>query len=350
MWNVRLKERAQELCRWIPLQMWHTVCGVDLVVPVWHIVKDVPVPHASHLYQFRTTEEFEADLEFFLRRYTPVTEADLLAHVNGAGELPKRSVLFTFDDGFRECYDVIAPLLYAKGLPGIFFLTTAALDNCHLCDPQKKSILIGALSNVGDAGVLEEVARTLSVAGVSGSGCTASRIRDVSCHQRSVLDELGRMLGFDFAAYLRSARPYLTCEEVEWLLARGFNVGGHSVDHPRYPELSVEEQVAQTRESIHWLSKRFGVNCRSFAFPYGDVGMSEQCVQRMRNELGVDLWFGMGGVSAERGGGRLTRMTTEGTDRSAAQAVALDLARCFVRSRSRSQRQRAAAGGWHRES
>jgi peptidoglycan/xylan/chitin deacetylase (PgdA/CDA1 family) len=323
------------ICASIPFHVWQMICEVDLVIPYWHVVSDDELPHVSGLYRFRNIRQFKADLEFFLRHYSPVTEQDVISHLYGIRALPQRCVLFTFDDGFREIYDVVAPLLFAKGAQATFFLITSAIDNQHLCYPQKKSLIIGALGQNQSAATLKEAARTLSVAGVPTSLNLGSRIRAVSYRQRDVLDDLGGIFQCDFQGYLASHRPYMSAEQVKALLHQGFSVGAHSVDHPLYAELSMNEQLTQTRESMHWISERFQIKCQSLAFPYRDDGVSLDFFRTVFMEAELKVSFGVGGLIPHACPYNLPRFTTEHSDLPADAVLSRQFVRSLIRRRSR---------------
>ena len=113
---------------WIPMEWVRPLSGVALVVPFYHMVSEVHVPHVSNLYRFRTIAEFKADVEFFTRHFEPVTLQDIVDALNGNRTLPRSCFHLTFDDGFREMHDIVAPILQRAGVPATFFLTTAFLD------------------------------------------------------------------------------------------------------------------------------------------------------------------------------------------------------------------------------
>jgi hypothetical protein len=77
---------------WIPMQWVRRLSGVALVVPFYHMVSDVYVPHVSNLYRFRTVAEFKADLEFFTRQFEPVALGDIVDALNGTRKLPRSCV------------------------------------------------------------------------------------------------------------------------------------------------------------------------------------------------------------------------------------------------------------------
>jgi peptidoglycan/xylan/chitin deacetylase (PgdA/CDA1 family) len=313
-----------------PLDMWHRLVEVELLIPYYHVVSDHELAHVSGIYKFRSIRQFKADVEFFLRFYAPVSLQDVIGHLDGARPLPKRCFLLTFDDGFREIYDVIAPILYARGIPAAFFLTTSVVDNRDLIYPQKKSLLIRALALLEDSPAKREVSQKLSNAGVKGPDLP-SGIRSISFRQRHVLDELGPLLGCDFAAYAASARPYLTSEQTRDLMRKGFAIGAHSVDHPLYSELSLEEQLVQTRESLSWLSGCYQFDCQAFAFPYNDAGISLDFFQKCFGDGRLKVSFGTGGMFRHLFPRNLERFSMERTDMPAAQVLARQFGKAFFR-------------------
>lgn len=303
---------------------------VELVIPHWHVVSDQELAHVSGLYKFRSIPQFKADLEFFLRYYTPVSLQDIIRHLDGNGRLPKRSFLLTFDDGFREIYDVVAPILYAQGVPAVFFLITSTIDNHELCYPHKKSLLIHALTALGDSPVKQNVSRILLNAGLTGPDIP-SLIRNIYFRQRHVLDELETVIECDFAAYVSSVQPYLTSEQVRDLMKRGFDIGAHSVDHPLYSELSLADQMLQTLNSLSWLSDRYQYKCQAFAFPYKDDGIPPAFFQKAFSDGRLKVSFGIGGLHSHVFPRNLARFSMERTDLPAAQILGRQFGRTLLR-------------------
>jgi peptidoglycan/xylan/chitin deacetylase (PgdA/CDA1 family) len=56
--------------------------------------------------------------------YEAVSLAELLAHMDGRGRLPARSIVITFDDGYRDNAEYAGPILEAAGWQATIFLVT----------------------------------------------------------------------------------------------------------------------------------------------------------------------------------------------------------------------------------
>jgi peptidoglycan/xylan/chitin deacetylase (PgdA/CDA1 family) len=330
MFKTLKKLWGPKICSWIPLDFWHWLLGVELLLPYYHVVSDQELPHISGRSKFRSVRQFKADVEFFLRHYTPVSLKDIIDHLGGSARLPKRCFLLTFDDGFREVYDVVAPILYAQGVPAVFFLTTSVIDNRELCYLEKKSLLIRNLALLGNSQVKQRVSQLLANSGVNGLDLR-ERILNITYHQRHVIEELGSVLECDFAAYTASVQPYLTSGQIRALMKMGFDIGAHSIDHPLFSELCLEEQLIQTLESIRYLSTHFQYECQTFAFPFSDAGVSQEFFQRVFADRRIKVSFGTHGMHRHFFPRNLERFTMEEPNFEAAQIMAREFCTNLLR-------------------
>jgi peptidoglycan/xylan/chitin deacetylase (PgdA/CDA1 family) len=253
------------------------VSAGGVVAPCYHIVTDGSPAHVRHLYQWRSVQAFQRDLDYLLKHFRPLSLKEICSHTASGSPIPERSLFLSFDDGFREMSEIVAPVCRRKGIPATFFLTTGFLDNKMLGFRHKASLLIDACRNRGSA-VTQAVATALSrvLERPAGSPAGVRRLLlSVGYRQRHVLDECAALLEVDFDEYLRTSQPYLTQDHVRSLLADGFSIGGHSIDHPRYADLTLDEQLDQTQGCMEELERRFGLPDKAFAFPFVSDGVPE---------------------------------------------------------------------------
>ena len=305
----------------LPVDLLHRMGSGGVLLPYYHLVTDAPAPHVENLYRFRNVREFTTDLDFFLRHFQPICLSDLLDSLDGKATLPARPFLLTFDDGFREMHDIVAPILVAKGVPAVFFLNSAMHDNRELCVHQKISLIVDAGRRLGDRFPTAWVREQLRSIGIDRMDIAAG-IRAIPWAERELADRIGEKCGLDFADFLLKARPYLDTAQTKSLLAQGFAIGGHSIDHPLYSELSLEEQLRQTRESIEFLDQRFGLARKAFAFPHMDRGVSRAFFQTVLGDGMLEVTFGTGGPAQDTFPRSLQRFTMEKTSLLARGTIA----------------------------
>jgi peptidoglycan/xylan/chitin deacetylase (PgdA/CDA1 family) len=302
-----------------------------LVVVYYHLVNDRDVPHVSCLYKYKNTRQFVSDLEFLIRYFAPIDLPDVIRWSKGSGSLPPNRFLLTFDDGFRECFDVIAPILLAKGIPATFFITSAFLDNRALCYQHKASLLVNAIRKGISAKARGQIKGILVEIGICSSELTEG-VLQIDYRRKEALDQIGEVLQVDFHAYLKDQQPYLNSSQVSELLDKGFAIGAHSIDHPYYSTLSLDEQLEQTLVSTSCIRKSFGLNYGAFAFPHHDDAVSHEFFDKVDESGLVDITFGTNGMLD---GGRRThkqRVNLENPLATAEATIAWQYARKIYRN------------------
>jgi peptidoglycan/xylan/chitin deacetylase (PgdA/CDA1 family) len=310
----------------MPIPLVPAILGNPLVIPYYHMVTDEAVPHVKHLYKYRTIRQFTQDLDFFLAHYEPVTLDDLLRHLDGNRSLPKRSFLLTFDDGFREMHDVVAPILKAKGVPATFFLTTGFIDNVDMAHHCKFSLLVEHLAQISSPNIKAGMQQILAENRVVQNSIE-SQLLSIRYAQRHLATEIARVCEYDFGQYLAARQPYLNSDQIRSLLKQGFSIGAHSVDHPLYADLSLKEQTRQTVESIRFLVNHFEFDHRVFAFPHSDAGVGEEFFKEMRDKRLLEISFGTAGMRRHFFQWNLERFSMENSSLAAAQIVRMNYLR-----------------------
>lgn len=312
----------------LPVKWMRQLSGVALVVPYYHIVSDEFVPHVSHLYRFRTIAEFTADLEFFMRHFAPVTLNDIVEALNGRRTLPRFCFHLTFDDGFRETHDVVAPILKRIGAPATFFLNTAFLDGGGLQHHNALSVLVDRLQSHQSVATLRYVDSILPAA-KTNSATLQARLRSIHFTQEALLQSLAEILEVDLDKYVRKRRPYLSSEQIGRLLSWGFSIGSHGHEHPLYADLTLPQQLSQTRVSTQLLETQFGLNPKAFAFPHTDKGVDGAFFSAVFSEPLLDVAFGTAGLVPHFHPRNIERVCMEGTHAPAAEILKRQYARAM---------------------
>ncbi len=229
-------------------------------------------------------------LGWLAARYETCTVAD------GVERLRSRSggrslVALSMDDGYRDNYEVLAPLLAEMGIPATIYLETRPLDERR---PNWNHKLFWLLSRmpVGELvrryGELCREPAGLEGALGGGEGKAAYLFKralkyEVDRDDRDrTLDLLFRELGGEEEALCRAL--HLSWEQARELAELGFEMGGHTRSHPVLARLDADELDREIAESTASLRRELGERAlRSFAYPYGrrwDV--SEEAVERVR--------------------------------------------------------------------
>jgi peptidoglycan/xylan/chitin deacetylase (PgdA/CDA1 family) len=80
------------------------------------------------------------------------------------------------------------------------------------------------------------------------------------------------LIAEDFAGQAPSAGrafPVVTADEVNQLLRAGWQIGSHTITHPKLSESSDEQVEYEVSDSKRILEDRFGIAVKTFAYPFG---------------------------------------------------------------------------------
>ncbi|MCL2650008.1 MAG: polysaccharide deacetylase family protein [Candidatus Azobacteroides sp.] len=261
----------------------------------YHTVSDEYLPHISPLYRFKNAKEFEQDLNFLLKHFQPITIDDVLFHSQNKKRIEKPAFHLSFDDGLREIYDVVMPILRQKGVPATVFINSNFVDNRDLFFRYKAALIADKNKSI------------------------KSDVLKIKYPGRKYLDDLAQTLNIDFCDFLQKQQPYLSTEQLQTLQKNGFTIGAHSESHPNYNLISEKEQIEQTVNSCAFVKQNFAIKKSFFAFPFGAEGISNSFFEKIYND--VDLTFGISGINTTHNGKHIDRIDMETYGKNAQECI-----------------------------
>ena len=253
-----------------------------IFLPFYHTVSNKNLNYIKN-YPYRNEKEFERELDYILKYFTPVSLDDLRTDPNPG----KKVFHLSFDDGLRECAEVIAPILVRKGIPATFFVNTGFVDNKNLFHRYKASLILTQLQHSPDS---------QAELFLSKKGLNRENILKANFHQSDILDEAAEMMELDFADFLENEKPYLSTKEIKKLHKNGFSIGGHGHDHAEFRTLKPKEQRRQVEKSMEWLDKHIQPKIKAFSFPFTDDAVSEKLLKKLKKDEVCDITCGTAGV------------------------------------------------------
>jgi peptidoglycan/xylan/chitin deacetylase (PgdA/CDA1 family) len=239
------------------------------------------------------------------------------AEVIGPGEVPAalraglgRRVLITFDDGYRDNYELAFPLLRRHGLTAAFFLASGFLDSPraawwdeiawmvrHAADEARGAAAL--LTGGGSYAAAAPAAANLLPDGIAPAADREATIAALVARYKALPDGEGELFLEQLAAALGSGRCgageveelWMTWEMARKLHAAGMSIGGHTVTHPILARLPPERQREEIDGCARRLREEVGVALRWFAYPVGSRDAFTPLTQGLLREHGVELAF-----------------------------------------------------------
>jgi len=210
--------------------------------------------------------EFEEQMALIASRYRPLSLEELLAVRRGEAELPLRSVLVTFDDGYRDFAAEAWPILQRQGVPAVLFVPTAYPGSASGFWWDR---LFSALTTPASTRAIDTPVGELHLDSSSNRLGAYRRLRDVVKslpHEEAMtlVDDICRALG---APPVGSA--VLGWSELRQLQAEGVSLAPHSRTHPLLDRLSIDAARKEIVGSVEDLTREVGPVPRVFAYPAG---------------------------------------------------------------------------------
>ena len=272
---------SQQISRLFPVRSLFKLT-TPVFLPFYHVVSNQNLPHIQN-YHYRNTAQFEKELDFYLKHFTPVPLEYLIEHPHSKEKIFHLS----FDDGLKECTEIIAPLLLKKGIPATFFVNTDFVGNKTLFHKYKASLILAELKKIPPTQAKEILKE---------AGFANKNILQNSILQTPVLDKIAQLLSIDFENFLKTEKPYVTKEQLLKLKDDVFYIGAHSCNHPEFWKISPAEQLKQVQKSMEWINKIIQPKIKTFAFPFTDDGVSASVMEAIKRRNICDITFGTAGL------------------------------------------------------
>jgi peptidoglycan/xylan/chitin deacetylase (PgdA/CDA1 family) len=249
---------------------------------MYHYVRPAPadLPYFRYLHR----DDFAAQLDALAQQYDIITAAAFLEILSGA-VVPEESVLLTFDDGLRDHYDHVLPILEDRRLTGLFFVLADPPSDGRMFDVHAVHHLLGRHGGPAVLSALEEMLVPAMIDDSKKALFDRSVYRNqtndsstqavkkilnyfVSEEQRGVL--IARVQSALGSAATAGTNLYLSEAQLRDMHRRGHLVASHGATHRVLRTLSESEQRDEISHSFRWLDGVLGDRAhRVFCYPYG---------------------------------------------------------------------------------
>lgn len=261
--GLALALRKRTPLPWLPVLTFHRVAAVNAL---YAFDEDVIGVNPS---------EFERQLSTLRQHFTPISTLDVIRFLDG-GALPPNPVLVTFDDGYRDNYDVALPLLRRHGVKATFFIATDYITQRRIfwwdriafavkAASQPKLILKYPMPMVLDLTTAE-----------SKKAATKTLLRLVkSTFELDLdrfLDELTRAADLAWSTEVERELAdglLMTWDQVRALKAAGMDVQSHTRTHRVLQTLGPDRALAELVDSRIELERELGAPVFAVSYPVG---------------------------------------------------------------------------------
>lgn len=280
----------------------------QLHVVIYHYVRDLEGSRFPGIKGIRTGD-FERQVDVLRDRYEMATLESSLAFLSGRYR-PKRDLcLLTFDDGLKDHYTQVTPILAARQIEGQFFLITGCLSERMMAPVHKTHFLMAGVP-------LGELQTAFRSALDDLSAGTAYPVDPEKAKRQYRFDNpeaaafkyllnfvappglRDQALGRIFARYLGpedelSRDVYVTWDEARAMQSAGMLLGGHTHTHAQpLARMTDDDQVRELERCAALLHEQLRPqHLWSFSYPWGKPDTYSSFTVDLVRRLGFHCGF-----------------------------------------------------------
>ena len=290
----------------------------EVTVVMYHYVRDLKNSRYPNIKGL-DIEKFKKQINFFKKNYNFIRMEDLIEYYKSPNEkkLPEKSILLTFDDGYKDHYTYVLPILLENNIQGSFYIPTKCFQDKKVLDVNKIHFILESCIEEEEK-ILKEIEEYLEKNKDSRISFSYNdyfkeyavnsrfdkkevifikRMLQVVLpedYRKKLVDILFKKYVCTIGDKIISERAfweelYLTPEQIRMMEKLGMHIGFHSHDHVWLNSLSKEEQEFQIKSSINYF-KEIGLKTEkmTISYPYGEY--NKDTIELMK-EYNIPLGF-----------------------------------------------------------
>lgn len=236
-----------------------------LVLTYHRVLPEIKIDFLNTVVSLST---FNRQIETLTKKFHIISLKDSANQCLRKSSRDKMQVALTFDDGYYDNYEIVYPILKARGIPATFFIVTDYIGKSRaLWDFEVANILHNSkLHNIriGDEFICQNLLQSKSMFILS----IINKMKSLNyINRQEILNALKEGAGSKIRNC--SDNRCMTWQQLKEMSEHGMDIGSHSFSHPSLSRISIDEAMQEIKESKDMIENNIGKDCLHFAFPYG---------------------------------------------------------------------------------
>jgi peptidoglycan/xylan/chitin deacetylase (PgdA/CDA1 family) len=210
---------------------------------------------------------FAQQMETLAKDFHPVSLDSVLRFVKGEEDLSDRAVAVTFDDGYRDNFEVALPILERLGIPAAFYATVDCVERRRLPWPSR---LRFAFFTTRKSEWPDESGKRWSLTTPEGREsaylAACDRVAKLAGDPQERLI-LGWESDLERSLPSESGEGMMTWEQLRSLAQKGYVVGSHTMTHPNLAFADAAAVRWELVESKRRMESHLGQPVDHFSYP-----------------------------------------------------------------------------------
>ena len=235
---------------------------------------------------------FYNQMQWLVKNFSILCEEELIDIIGKRKTIPKRCAMVTFDDGYRDNYDIAYPILKDLRIPAIFFIPYQNIDDGVLGWWDLIAFIINktkvsSFSFNGNNFILrnEEDRKSTTYQ-------LLKYFKGVD-HDKSTLlvGSLSDICDVALPETTTQKKELMTWDQIIEVSQSIIDIGPHTMTHRILSRLDYNDQVWEISESKIKLQEKLGIKIKSIAYPVGGEHAFTEETKEITAKEGYKLGF-----------------------------------------------------------
>jgi len=223
-------------------------------------------------YSGTRESDFRRQMEFLAHHFNVVSVEELVQRTREKLPIPENAVALTFDDGYRDFYEIAYPILKELGLPATIYVVTDFIDGKLWLWPDliRQSLTVARAQGQSEVGFGE---LTLEIREKGLDYCW-NKAADYCLtledgRKWELLNELAGDTGLSAESPAPSPYNALDWAQLREIVDSGITVGSHSRSHPILSHVSRYQLKDEIYGSKRKIEEKLEIEVQGFCYPNG---------------------------------------------------------------------------------
>jgi len=239
-------------------------------------------PSVSHLI-----DDFEQEIKFLKSHFNIVSLDEIVNTLQSKKKFTKPTVAITIDDGFKDNFELLFPVLKEENIPATIFLSTSVIGTTRMnwYDQLASMILHASHKELKVDGLFDGKIFSLSSNENKRFAYVqiVEALKNVDIQKRDqYLKNIENCLGLP-----KEDKPLmLNWDEIRTMNKAQVSFGGHTHTHPILTRMPLEEAKKDILDSKLNIERELGVKVKHFAYPNGRATDFNEDLREYCREIG----------------------------------------------------------------
>jgi peptidoglycan/xylan/chitin deacetylase (PgdA/CDA1 family) len=272
-----------------------------LVVLTYHRIAE---PGADSFYDpviSATPEAFRTQVDWLHNHARLLTVNELIDRVESGSPWHEPTMFITFDDGYRDNFDLAVPILAEHKAPATFFVPSAFVESPRLpwwdhvaCAIKRTHLRRFVLERCPKGGLpplefdLQTVSRSAAIMMI-----IRAFLDGTIADERWFLNQLTERAMVEIDSEGLARQLFMSSAQMQKMVnsGTGLTIGSHAHSHRKLAKLDEDIQLHELAGSKQILEARLGCPIKVLAYPYGWAGTYTVGTKALAAQAGYHLAF-----------------------------------------------------------